>query len=257
MEITVTTYLIVLPLIFFAGLVDSIAGGGGLISVPAYMVAGLPPHFVLGNNKFSSCIGTTFTTARYFKHGLIDIKFAIWSAIFALIGSSIGTNIVLMLDPHFLNYVLLFLLPIILIFSLIKKDLGKVNNSHLISNKKKYFLIILASLVIGFYDGFFGPGTGAFLILFFTGLLHYDFVKANGNTKVINLSSNIAALTTFLIHGKVLFALAIPAAVFGILGNLVGSKIVLTKGSKIIKPFFLIVVGLLFIKILWTTFFSK
>ena len=257
MEITLTTYFIVLPLIFFAGLVDSIAGGGGLISVPAYMAVGLPPHLVLGNNKFSSCIGTTFTTARYFKHGLIDIKFALWSSIFALIGSSIGTNVVLMINPQFLNYVLLFLLPAILIFSFLKKDLGQTNNSHLISNKKKYLLIILASLIIGFYDGFFGPGTGSFLILFFTSILHYDFVKANGNTKVINLSSNIAALTTFLIHGKVLFPIAIPAAFFGILGNIVGSKIVISKGSKIIKPFFIIVIVLLFIKIFWTTIVAK
>ncbi len=257
MEITATTYLIVLPLIFFAGLVDSIAGGGGLISVPAYMAAGLPPHFVLGNNKFSSCIGTTFTTARYLKHGLIDLQFAIWSALFAFIGSTIGTNVVLLLNPQFLNYLLLILLPLILIFSLIKKDLGKKDKSHLISNKKKYILIIFASFIIGFYDGFFGPGTGSFLILFFAGLLHYDFVKANANTKVINLSSNIAALTTFMIHGKILFAIAVPAAFFGVLGNLVGSKFVISRGSKIIKPFFIVVVVLLFVKILWTTFFTK
>lgn len=250
-QITASTYLIILPLIFLAGMVDAIAGGGGLISVPAYLVAGLPPHLALGNNKMSSCCGTLFSAARYFKHGMIDIKVALISAVFALIGSNIGTRTVLSLNPFFLNYILIVLLPLITVFTYLNKNIGQHNTSHEISTVKKYILSVLAGLVIGFYDGFFGPGTGSFLILIFTILLQYDFTVANGNTKVINLASNIAALITFIVHGKVLFAIGIPAAVAGIAGNLIGSKYVIKKGNKLIRPIFLTVFFLLFIKILF------
>ena len=241
--------LIILPIIFIAGFIDAIAGGGGMISLPAYLVAGLPPHIALANNKFSSCFGTLFSTARYFKHGMIDVKVAGISAVFALLGSYVGAKIVLLIDPFFLNYILVILLPLITIFSFFNKNLGQTNTSAEISFQKKIVISTIAGFVIGFYDGFFGPGTGAFLILIFTVLLKYDFTVANGNTKVINLASNIAALTAFIINGKVLFIIGIPAALAGIAGNLLGSKYVVKKGNKLIRPIFLIVFVLLFIKI--------
>ena len=252
MDLTIlpSTYLIILPLIFLAGFIDAIAGGGGLISLPAYLVAGLPPHIALANNKFSSCFGTLFSTARYFKHGMIDLKIAGISAFFALLGSFVGAKIVLLLDPFFLNYILVVLLPLITIFTYIKKDIGQINTSHEISSQKKIFISVLAGFLIGFYDGFFGPGTGAFLILIFAVLLKYDFTVANGNTKVINLASNIAALVAFIINGKVLFVIGIPAAIAGIAGNLLGSKYVIKKGNNLIRPVFLIVFILLFVKII-------
>ena len=237
-------------LIFIAGFIDSIAGGGGLISLPAYIIFGLPPHIALANNKFSSCFGTIFSTIRYYKHGFIDTKVAIISAFFALVGSYLGAKTVLFLDPFFLNYILIVLLPIIAIFTFFNKKLGMKNNSNEIVFRKKILISSLAGLIIGFYDGFFGPGTGAFLILIFTLLLKYDFAVANGNTKVINLASNIAAMITFIFHGKILFYIGIPCAVAGILGNLLGSKIVLIKGNKIIKPILLVVFLLLFIKVI-------
>ncbi len=251
------TYIILLPVVFLAGVVDSIAGGGGLLSVPAYIAVGLPPHYVLGNNKFSSCFGTLFTTLRFFKHGLIDVKLAIFSACFALIGSFIGTKTVLMLSSDFLNYLLIILIPIITIFSLLNKNLGEVNHSHLKKISHKYLLSMIAGLSIGFYDGFFGPGTGAFLILFFTFILKYDFITANANTKIINLASNIAAMVTFLINGKVMFNIGIPAVIFGIAGNVVGSKLALTKGNKLIRLVFISVLILLFLKIISNVFIKK
>lgn len=249
--ITPYTYIIILPLIFIAGLVDAIAGGGGLISVPAYLVAGLPPHYALGNNKMSSCFGTLVSTLRYFHHGMIDLPVALISAVFALIGSTLGTKTVLAIDPYFLNYLLIILLPLITIFSIINKKLGLHNHSHLISLQKRIILSIFAGLIIGFYDGFFGPGTGSFLILSFTLLMKYDFVVANGNTKVINLASNIAAMITFIIGGKIIYSIGIPAAIFGIAGNLVGSKFVVKKGNKLIKPIFITVFTVLFLKIVY------
>lgn len=250
-HVTWDTYLIILPFVFLGGLIDSIAGGGGLITVPAYLAAGLPPHFALANNKFSSCSGTIFATGRYFRHGMIDIPVAIASAVMALIGSYLGTRTVLLIDPHFLHYLLIILIPVITVFTLLNKKMGLQNTSSSLTLTKRMILGVVAGLVIGFYDGFFGPGTGTFLILFFAVMLKYDFVVANGNTKVVNLASNIAATAAFLIAHKVIFMLAIPAGLCGIAGNLAGSKLVVKKGSGIIRPVFIIALVLLFSKILY------
>ena len=245
---------IILPAIFLAGLIDSMAGGGGLISIPAYLAAGLPPHFALGNNKFSSANGTIFTTIKFFRNNLIDTKVALFSAIFALIGSFLGTKTVLYLSPNFLNLLLIIALPVIAIVLIFNKKLGKVNNSHTVSLKKKLITAVIAGLAIGFYDGFFGPGTGAFLILIYTSVLSYDFVVANANAKVVNLASNLAAVVTFIASGKVNYEIAIPAVICGILGNLVGSHLVIKKGNNFIKPVFIFVLILLLIKVVWDQF---
>ena len=244
-------YLLILPAVFFAGLVDSIAGGGGLISIPAYMAAGLPPHFVLGNNKFSSCFGTLFATLRYHQEKLIDLPVALLSAAFALAGSFAGTKTVLLMDPGFLRYVLIGLIPVITVFTFINQDLGRHDHSGTVGKSRKLPLAAAAGLVIGFYDGFFGPGTGTFLILFYTLMLKYDFVTANANTKVVNLASNIAAVITFMAGGKVIYAIGLPAAACGIAGNLLGARMVVNKGAKVIKPIFIGVMVLLFAKIVY------
>lgn len=244
-------YLLLLPVIFLAGFVDSIAGGGGLLSVPAYMATGLPPHFVLGNNKFSSVFGTLLTTIRYNRSKMIDLKIALPGAFFALIGSALGTRTVLLIDPAFLNYLLVILIPAITLFTLMNKNVGKTKRAHNLSKIKMYALASLVGFVIGFYDGFFGPGTGAFLMFLYMVTLGSDYVEANANAKVVNLASNIAATVTFLISGKVVFMIGIPAAICGIAGNWLGSRIVIRNGIKIIRPFFLIVLTLLFIRIIY------
>jgi uncharacterized membrane protein YfcA len=245
------TYLIILPAIFLAGLVDSIAGGGGLLSVPAYMAAGLPPHYVLGNNKFSSSFGTLFASLRYHQHGLVDIRVALLSALFALVGSFLGSSAVLLLHPDFLRILLIILIPLVAALTLANRSLGQENRSHQQSKQRKYSLAAPAALLIGFYDGFFGPGTGMFLILFYTLALKYDFVTANANTKVVNLASNVAAVIIFVVKGKIIYAIGIPAACAGIAGNLLGAKLVIKRGSTIIRPIFLFTLALLFAKILY------
>jgi len=245
------TLLIVVPVIFLAGVVDSIAGGGGLLSVPAYLAAGLPPHFVLGTNKFSSSFGTFFATLRYHQHGLIDSRVALLSAFFALFGSFMGARAVLLINPDFLRYLLVILIPVIAAFTLFNRSMGQQNHSHHQTRQRKYFLAAIAATLIGFYDGFFGPGTGTFLILFYTLALKYDFVTANANTKVVNLASNVAAVLTFIINGKVIYAIGIPAAAAGIAGNLLGAKLVIKRGSSIIRPIFILALVLLLIKILY------
>lgn len=249
--ISLPTLLIVLPGVFLGGLIDSIAGGGGLISLPAYLAAGLPTHVALGNNKFSSCFGTLFATWRYLRWGWIARGVALTAAAAALLGSYAGARTVLWIDPGFLRLLLLVLIPLIAAFTLGNRRLGGENRLNTVPTGKRYALSVLAGLSIGFYDGFFGPGTGTFLILFFTIALKCDFVTANANTKVINLASNVAALVGFLGAGKVVISLGIPAALAGIAGNLLGARLVRWRGNRIIRPLILVALSLLLVKVVF------
>lgn len=249
-QLSALDYLIVLPLVFLAGIIDSIAGGGGLITLPAYWIIGIPPAVALGTNKFASFSGTTFTTARFLKAGLLDVPVALIGAAFGLVGSWIGTQTALTVSAGFFNILLLVLIPIVAVVILATPRTGTVNRAREIKLGKRLVLGSLAGLVIGFYDGFFGPGTGTFLILIYTLVLKYDFVTANANAKLVNLASNFAALIGFIIAGKVLYAVAIPAAFCGIAGNLLGSSLVLKRGNKLIRIIFILVLVLLMLKIL-------
>lgn len=253
--LTTLDYAIVLPFIFLAGLIDAIAGGGGLISLPAYWSIGIPPHYALATNKFSSCCGTVFSTVNYFRANMIDVPVAILSAVLALLGSWLGAVVALRLSPEFLNYLLIVLIPIITVISMLNKNLGHEDLSHQLKLGYRLALGALAGLVVGFYDGFFGPGTGTFLIIIYSALMHYDFVKANGNTKVVNLASNVAALTTFWIAGKVWFPLAIPGAICGIAGNILGSKLVILRGNALIRKIFFVALILLFARVIYNVWF--
>jgi len=248
---------IILPLVFLAGLVDSIAGGGGLISLPAYLLAGLPPDIALANNKMSSCFGTLYTTIRYFRHGMIDLAVALLCGVCALLGSFTGAKTVLSISPDFLNHLLIILLPVIFIYFIFKKDFGEKNTSSYVPTFAKYLYTVLIGLVLGFYDGFFGPGTGSFLILLFVMVLRYDLTLANGNTKVVNLASNIAALTLFIWHAKVIFWIGIPAVLANVAGNHIGSTLVIKKGNKLIKVIFIVVFVGLLVKIVFEILTKK
>lgn len=249
MQITFQTLLIICPLIFLGGFVDSIAGGGGLISLPSYILIGLPVHMAYGTNKFTSFIGTSFSVFRFIKGKRVHYKAVLASVCGALVGSFLGANLTLALEEIYLKYCLIVLLPITAIFILTRRNFGEVDGEKNLSDRKIVVLSMISGLFIGAYDGFFGPGAGALLILVHTSVLGFNLTVASGNAKVVNLSSNIAALITFIIGGKVAFLVGIPAAFFGILGNWVGSGLALKNGAKIIKPIFIGVLALLFIKI--------
>lgn len=244
-------YLIVCPLVFVASLVDAIGGGGGLISLPAYLLAGVPTHVALGSNKFSSCLGTSISTIRFLKNGYIKVKLALISAAFALIGSTIGANISLLIEEYILEYVMIVILPIVAYFVLKNKDLGDNEKTGSRSSKQVYLVSVAAALIIGMYDGFYGPGTGTFLLLLFVGVARMDLKTAVGHTKVINFSSNVAALVTFIINGTINYPLAACAAIFSIAGHYIGSGLVMKNGQKIVRPIIITVLILLFIKLLW------
>ena len=237
-------------LVFLGGFIDSIAGGGGLISLPAYILTGMPIHMALGSNKFSSAFGTAFSTFNFLRNKRVYIKAIPISVICALVGSAAGAYVALLVSDEVLRWILIGIVPVVAVFVLIKKDFGKEDRSDTLSTRIILIGAGSAALGIGFYDGFFGPGTGTFLIFAFALALRFDLVTANGNSKIINLSSNIGSLVMFLINGQVLFALAIPAAIFGVAGNLIGSTVAIKKGAKIIKPILVLVLVILLINII-------
>ena len=242
------TFLIVCPLVFLAGFVDAIAGGGGLISLPAYMFAGIPVHNAIATNKLSSATGTFVSTFRLIRNKHVDWGLVPGTVICALSGSVIGANLALVISDRVLKTVLVFVLPVVAVCVLRDKDFETIIPEGF-TRKKQYLIMAVCSLGIGIYDGFYGPGTGTFLLLVFTKLGKLNMEKATGNVKVVNLSSNISALVTFILAGKILWGLGLAASCFSIAGHYVGAGMVVNNGVKIIKPIILVVLVLLLIKV--------
>ena len=250
MRMSASSFLIVCPMLFLAGFVDSIAGGGGLISLPAYLLAGLPVHMAIGTNKFSSAFGTTLSTVRFIRQKLVIARFAIPSVFFGFSGSAIGAKLSLLVSETVLKSLLLVVLPIAA-FCVLNRRIFRPNESDNIKyDFKTFFVVMLSAFLVGIYDGLYGPGTGTFLIIAFSVFAKFSIKRANAHTKVINLSTNIAALVVFLLNGQVLIPLGIAAAVSNMLGNYAGSGLVMTKGVKIVKPLIIFVLTLLLVKII-------
>jgi uncharacterized membrane protein YfcA len=249
MELTPKMFLIVCPMLFLAGFVDAIGGGGGLISLPAYLFAGLPIHAAIATNKLSSTCGTALATVRFIRHKLVDYKLAVPSVICAVIGSSLGAQLSLRMDDAIMKKVLFVVLPVAAFFVL-NKHLFKDSGEEAKTDKRTYIVAAVAAFVIGVYDGFYGPGTGTFLIIAFTVFAKMGLTAANAQTKVINLTTNITSLVVFLMSGQVVILLGIAAAACNMAGNYIGAGLAMEKGSKIVRPVILVVLALLLIKIL-------
>ena len=245
---TFYTYLLVCPLTFLAGLVDAVAGGGGLISLPAYLIAGLPVHNAIATNKMSSSMGTTIATVRYGMSGFIPWKIALFCAVFAMVGSNIGANLALLLSDRVFKIVMLVILPLTAWYVLRGRALDGEREAF--TAKKTTLIAMGIALAVGVYDGFYGPGTGTFLLLGLTALGHMPLQEANGTTKVINLTSNITALTVFLINGKVLLPLGIVAGLFNVAGNYLGARMFEKGGAKTVKPVMIVVLVIFFIRVI-------
>ena len=250
MELHVRTFIIVCPLLFLAGLVDAIGGGGGLISLPAYLLAGLPPHMAIATNKMSSTCGTTVATTRLIKNKLVNFKLTVPSVIAAIVGSSIGARLSLMMDEKILMYLMIIILPICALLVLNKNMFNDKTGTELEVSKKTYLVAVFSALIVGMYDGFYGPGTGTFLIIAFTVFAKLNIKAANAQAKVINLTTNITSLIIFFLHGEVLIPLGLAAAVCNMFGGYLGVGLMMKNGSKIVRPSILFVLGLLVIKII-------
>lgn len=249
MHITFITYLIVLPLLFLGGLVDAIGGGGGLVCLPAYLLAGLPPVPAVATNKFSSAWGTGLTTGRFAVRGLIPWREAIPAILLACAGSALGAHLALIINPGIMSYLLYFILPVTAFLVLNKNLFRDHSRSEQTSDLKTSIIAGLLAFFIGIYDGFYGPGTGTFLIIGLTSLARLPMARANGMTKAINLTTSISGAVVFLLQGQVLLPLAVAAAVSNMLGNYVGSGLAMKNGAGITRPIILFVLALLFLKL--------
>ena len=247
MELTWVTYLIVCPLVFLAGLIDSVAGGGGLISLPAYMAAGLSPLQAAGTNKMSACLGTVASTTRFVRERKVDWKAGIFAALGAFPGSWLGALLQQHIPQENIRLLMIVAIPLVAVVVLRKKDM---NGRCLVSDAFYRPMAFAIGLFIGFYDGLIGPGTGTFLILLFTMTLGMEAVMASGTAKIVNLTSNVAALASYLATGadNILFALAIPAAICGMIGNYIGASLTVKKGVGFFRYMLLAVLVLLLAK---------
>ena len=237
MELTPQILIVVLPLIFLGGFVDSVAGGGGLITLPAYLMAGIPAHLAMGTNKVVNGTGTALASFKYFRGGKVLLRPAIISGIGALLGAAIGTKIALLINEDILKIMMLVALPCAAILLMLKKDFGKENDAPAreYTPQQEMTRAALIGLGLGCYDGLIGPGTGTFMIMAFTMALSMDLLTASGCAKIANLCSNVASAVLFIISGKVWWLLALPAAACNMLGAYCGARYAMKGGSKRVR----------------------
>ena len=238
-----TPYLFLAFFAFLAGLVDSVSGGGGLIQLPALLVAfpTAPVPLLFGTNKFASMFGTAVATVRLCRAQPLPAVTVGLAAAAAFIFSFFGARSVSLLDPGLLRPLVAVALVLVLIYTLCRPSLGDLHAPKL-SPHKQAFVAAGIGAVLGFYDGFFGPGTGSFILFAFVALLGFDFLRASASSKVINLATNIAALCFFIPEGYVRYDLGIVMAAANILGSIVGTHLALSKGARFVRALFIVVV---------------
>ena len=248
MEVTWQTFLILLPLTGLAGFVDAIAGGGGLISIPAYMLAGCPPHIAIATNKVSAGMGLITANYRYAKSGYVRWKLSAICAVAALCGGSIGAKLSLMLSDRYFKIFMLLILPATAAF--VMKGRILEDNKEDLGFARTVVIACAVALTVGAYDGFYGPGSGTFMLLLLAGAAHMKIQEANATAKVINLCTCISSLTVYLINGQVLIILGLAAGLTSTIGAWIGTKMFDRDGSGIVKPIIVLVIAIFFIKII-------
>jgi hypothetical protein len=245
-----TTITIILTAVsFLAGFIDSIAGGGGLLLLPSLMLAGLPPQIALGTNKFASSIGTGAALINFILKKKVVWEIAGSGIAFSLLGSYIGTRSILIFSNEITGKIIILLLPFAMLITLMPQKERETGNEPSVSDLAVKIPFIC--LLLGFYDGFFGPGTGSFLIIAFHLFIGLGLVQSSATSKVFNLASNLAALLVFILEGKVIYMLGIPLAVANILGNYLGSSLAVKKGANAVKFFLLLSLSILMISLIW------
>jgi uncharacterized membrane protein YfcA len=245
-DYSLLTLVVLGILAFVAGFIDSVVGGGGLIQLPALLIGfpNAPVPTLFGTNKISALAGTSMAAVQYSRHIRYNFKLLLTVAFFAFVASFAGAKTVSIINPAVLKPVILVILILIGIYTFLKKDLGTVQSKSLSENKKLVFGSLLG-LIVGFYDGFLGPGTGSFLVLGFVVLLGFEFVSASAYAKIINCATNVSALFVFIRQGNYLLGVAIVMAIGNIAGSIIGSRMAIKKGNRFIRVFFLIVVAIL------------
>lgn len=251
MEFDLLSYVLFFVAAFLGGFIDAIAGGGGLITLPAIMAMGVPPHLALGTNKLQGVFGSFTATLNFTKKRLIDYKECFIGIVFTFIGATIGATLILFLNANFLKIIIPFLLIAIFIYTLFMPKIGESDRAAKMNERLFY---VIFGLILGFYDGFFGPGAGSFWMFAMVALIGLNLKKAVAHTKALNFTSNIVALGVFIAGGQILWLVGFLMAVGQILGAYFGSNLVIKKEVKFIRTMFLIVVAATICKLFFDYF---
>ena len=239
------TYIIIMLCIaaFFAGFVDAIVGGGGLIQTPVALILlpNLAVSSIIGSLKIPAFSGTSFAANQYLKKVDMNWKLLSIMAIVAFASAFLGSHLLTKVHNDFMKPLLLVVLTLIAIYTFTKKDFG-IHQAKEYTVKRQLLLAFSMSICIGFYDGFIGPGTGSFLVLGFVSVLGFDFLHASANAKMVNLATNFGSICLFVLKGKIIWAIALPMAICNAVGGWTGAKLAIKKGNGFIRVFFLIIV---------------
>ena len=240
---------------FLAGFMDSMVGGGGLIQLPALFILlpGIAAPTVLGTNKLVSIFGTSVAATQYARHVQIDWPVVLPSALAAFVFSGLGARAVSGLPTSQLRPFILVLLVAVAVYVFFKKDFGSLHAPKLDPARQRWYGVGMGC-ALGFYDGFFGPGTGSFLIFTFVGLFGWSFLAASASSKVVNAATNLAAVLLFGLTGHLLYKIALPMAVCNVGGSLLGTRLAVAKGSRFVRVLFLVVLSGIIVRFAWDTF---
>jgi uncharacterized protein len=255
MEIAFEQIVLLCIVAFAAGFVDAIVGGGGLIQTPATIVTlqAFPVVNAIATVKIPSFSGTLFAAIQYLKKVRLDISLAVIMCTLAFFSSFAGSELLSIVPNDFMKPVLLIVLSGVAIYTYTKKNFGQQQvKEH--SRQKQVLYGSVISVVIGFYDGFIGPGTGSFLILACIALLGFDFLHASAQAKLVNLATNLGSIVLFTMKGKIIWPVAIPMAVSNAAGGIIGARLAIAKGNRFIRIFFLFVVVVTLLRFAWDVF---
>ncbi|MFC8685449.1 TSUP family transporter [Brevibacillus porteri] len=255
MEMDLSTIVLLAVFGFVAAFIDSTVGGGGLISLPALLGLGMPPYLALGTNKLAGTISSATSSYTFIKSGKFDKKLMLILFPVSLIGAYFGAKTVLFVPQEFLKFLVVIMMALIFVYTLFNKRFGQDSNYKGLT-KFTLGIGIPFTFLIGFYDGFFGPGTGSFFVFLMVLLFGYDFVIAAGNGRILNLASNISALFVFTMEGKVVFMTGLIMGVAMLLGANLGAKMAIKTGVRYVRPLFLIVSITLIVKMVYELIFT-
>ena len=247
----ITSLLFLCPIMFLASFVDAISGGGGLLSLPAYLFTGMPVHNAYACNKLCCNISAAMSAGRYLKNNLIDKKAAFFVGAVTFCCSVLASKIVLWMPDRALSLMLLGSMPFVAILILVNKKYPKEDHSDEVTGNRKIGLWIFTGIAMGAYDGMLGPGSGTLAIIIYTKLLKYDLTRASGNAKVAVFSSTLAGTISYLLAGKILWNYALPVAICGVLGGYAGSGMAIRKGARFIRPMMLVIAAVLIVKLIF------
>ncbi len=251
MVLTLWQFAILCAAAAFGGFVDYIAGGGGIVTVRALLAVGMPPHLALGTNKLQASFGSLTAALNYRWGRMFSFRELTFGIAFTALGAIAGTITVQYISADWLKHIITALLVLLFAYVLCKPDLGAIHKPSRLAPRIFYLLF---GCLLGIYDGFFGPGTGSFWTMVFVLLLGFDLKKATAHTKVLNFTSNIVSLVTFMIGGHVVILVGLAMGIGQALGAYIGSHLVINRGTRFIRTFFLSVVAVTIAKLLWSAY---